>query len=230
MSIDLRAISSSPQTAEKTKIQFDFFSSIKRSPIRRKDRMFFTEQLALMLETGNNLHASLVALGKQIQNPAFAEVIASLERDVSEGKTFSTALTGFPEVFSSSYVNLIAASEEGGYMYKALQNLLQMEQQSEELRATVKSALTYPAFLILFSIAVIIFVLTVVFPKFEDLFSSIQDQLPITTVVLLWLSDLLITRWWLLLAGLTAFVGGVIFWQKTASGLHTIDDSDGATK
>ena len=185
--------------------------------------MLFTEQLALMLETGTTLQPSLIALSKQIQQPAFREIIISLESDISEGQTFSTALGKYPKVFSNTYINLIGASEEGGFMHKALENLLQMEERSDELRRTVKSALTYPVFLIVFSFAVVIFVLAVVFPKFGSLFSSIQDQLPATTIVLMWLSNLIIHNWWVLLAGFSIILSGFSYWLKTPSGRRFID-------
>ena len=80
-------------------------------------------------------------------------------------------------VFSSTYVNLISASETGGFMYEVLQQLLDMDKKRAELRSTIVSAATYPAFLIAFSLAVVVFVLVVVFPKFGAMFESIYDQL-----------------------------------------------------
>ena len=225
MAIDMKRISNPNSSKQSRELSFSFNldSAWTHSPIQAKDRIFFTEQLALMLETGNNLYASLVALAKQMKNPAFAKLIDSLQGDVSAGKTFAFALGKFPDVFSVSYVNLIAASEQGGFMHKALESLVRMEQQSDELRSTLKSALTYPSFLMVFSLSVVIFVLTVVFPKFEGMFSSIEDQLPATTAALMWMSHLMIDYWWLLLGGAVALVGALIAWRSTPSGGHTID-------
>jgi len=225
MAINIKTIADPNASKQKQELNFSFNlgSEWLQTPIQAKDRIFFTEQLSLMLETGNNLYTSLVALGKQMKNPEFAKLIISLQEDVSAGKTFAFALSKFPDVFSVSYVSLIGASEQGGFIHKALESLVQMEKQSDELRSTVNSALTYPSFLMVFSLSVVIFVLTVVFPKFEELFSSIEDQLPATTVALMWMSHLIVDYWWLLLGSTMVLAGGLISWRKSPSGGHTID-------
>ena len=153
-----------------------------RVQISASDRKFFTAQLALLLETGTSMQLSLQALKKQLVNPAMARMVDQLLEDIEDGRQFSAALARHPDVFSSTYTNLIAASEDGGFMHEVLEQLLEMDEKREKLRQTVSSALSYPIFLLFFAFAVVIFVLVVVFPKFADLFSQIQDQLPVTTV------------------------------------------------
>ena len=99
-----------------------------------------------------------------------------------------------------------------------------MEEKREELQATLVAAFSYPAFLIVFSVAVVIFILGFVFPKFAVLFSSIRDQLPPTTLMLMWISDLLQERSWLVAGGgLTAAVAGVA-WVGSPAGAQAIHD------
>ena len=160
-----------------------------------KDRMFFTEQLSLLLETGTPLHVALQALGKQVQNPAMGTVIDGLGEKISEGKPLSYALSEYPELFPTTYTNLVAAAEEGGFLDRVLLELMRMDEKRDELRRTVVSALSYPAFLVAFSIFVVIFVLVVVFPKFADMFASIADQLPMTTLILMKASETMIRHW-----------------------------------
>lgn len=164
-----------------------------------RDRMAFTEQLALLLETGMPLHQALQALGQQAGNPGMRAIITDLIAEVESGQRFASALAKHPELFSSTYVNLVSASEGSGFMPKVLEQLLAEEQKRDELRKTIVSALTYPAFLMGFSLLVVVFVLVVVFPKFGDMFARIQDQLPPTTVALMALSDVLRDYWWQLL-------------------------------
>ncbi len=163
--------------------------------VSAKERLFFTERLALLLHGGVNLHAALQALKKQTDSAVMINIVESLSTQIAEGKPFSQALTQHPEAFSKTYVNLIAASENGGFMPEVLEELLEMEEKREKLRATLFSALSYPVFLMLFSVAVVIFVLVVVFPKFAMMFESIRDQLPATTVTLMWMSDTLKNHW-----------------------------------
>ena len=188
-----------------------------------KERMFFTEQLGLLLETGTNLHAALEALKSQSPKGALKDLLGSLLKNISEGKSFSHALGQHPDVFSESYINLMAASESGGFMHEVLNQLLEMEEKREQLRSTLTSAFSYPVFLLAFSISVVIFVLMVVFPKFGPLFVSIADQLPVTTKALMAMSDG-IRSYWVYLLGASAALGvGAWRWAGTAAGRQVID-------
>jgi len=191
--------------------------------VANKDRMFFIEQLAMMLETGTDLHTSLNVLAKQTKNAALKSVISTLSDAISEGKTFSSALAEHPEVFSNTYVSLIAASESGGYIRRILEHLVQMEKQRETLTSTVLSAISYPAFLLLFSFGMVVFILAVVFPKFGDLFTSIQDQLPATTVFLMATSKLITAYWWVLLPGITGLIVLLMAWLRSVKGRQFAD-------
>ena len=189
-----------------------------------KDRKIFTEQLALLLETGNPLVESLSALTEQIANPAMIRIVGDLVEQVKGGRPFSSALASHPQLFSGTYVALIEASEEGGYMGKALRHPLEMEEKREELQSTLVSAFSYPVFLILFSVAVVVFILVFVFPKFAEMFSSIRDRLPPTTLVLMWLSELLREKSWLLIGAgaVVAVVGGT--WVSRPAGIQWLHD------
>jgi type II secretory pathway component PulF len=185
--------------------------------------MIFTEQLSLLLETGTPLHSSLAALQKQTGNPAMAGVIGGLTECIAEGKTFSAALSQYPEVFPSTYVHLVAAAENGGFLHKVLLELFTMDQRRENLRSTLSSALSYPIFLIFFSIAVVIFVLVVVFPKFADMFARIADELPATTRVLMSTSHFLVNHWLAVSVGTVLALACSYWWSRTGPGVWAID-------
>ena len=173
------------------------FSAKNISP---KDRIFLFQQIQLLLQTGTPLYAGLGALQKQIEKPAVKDLLSELIVTLDEGKSFSYALSKFPNVFTSTQVNLISASEEGGFMGDVLQQILDMEERREKLRSTLIAAISYPCFLALFSLAVVIFILTVVFPKFSVLFAKIHDTLPITTKSLMWMSGALTDHWMIIMA------------------------------
>ena len=197
--------------------------SLFRAKVSASDRRFFTEQLSLMLETGANLHQALVLLQQQDQLPAMASVIDELVEGVAGGRSFSAALADHPEVFSTTYINLVAASEGGGFIHEVLAELLRMDEQAEELNNTVRSALSYPAFLSLFSLGVIVFVLMVVFPKFSVMFAKIHDQLPMTTIVLMHASDFLRDYWMQMIAAIAAITILTLQWARKPTGRETID-------
>lgn len=187
------------------------------------DRMFFTEQLSLLLETGSGLVKALYILSEQAENPEMSRLIDLVIEDVNNGKPLSQALSRHPDLFSSTYTNLVAVSENGGFMPQVLAELLEMDEKREKLSATLRSALSYPVFLLCFSFAVVIFVLVVVFPKFSTMFASIADELPASTKILMAFSEQLSNYWVIYVA---ATVGGIfIIWQwlRSANGRATID-------
>jgi type II secretory pathway component PulF len=199
------------------------FGFLTRDRVPERERLFFTEQLALLLETGANLYQALLALRQQATHAAMANVIDALIADVADGKPLSAALAKHPATFSAHYVNLVAASETGGFMHKVLYELKAMEAKRAELRSTLTSALAYPAFLMVFSVAVVIFVLVVVFPKFGDLFASIHDQLPVTTRALMKVSRVLIDYWVYVVLGIAGAATLVGRWITSSQGRASID-------
>jgi type II secretory pathway component PulF len=186
-------------------------------------RMVFTERLSLLLQTGVSLLEALRVMRQQTEEPLLASIIESLADIISEGKSFSTALARHPEMFSTTYVSLVSAAEEGGFLAQVLDQLLRMDEKNSQLRSSMVAALSYPAFLIVFSMAVVVFVLVVIFPKFEVLFASIHDQLPVTTIFLMALSAFLRHYWPLVLVGIgvVAWLGAA--WLKSDVGRLTLD-------
>lgn len=191
--------------------------------IGTKDRMFFLEQLTLLLETGANLHGALCSLRKECAHPELSRVLDALIDDIATGRSFSAALARHPEAFSPTYVNLIAASENGGFMPEVLNQLLQMEEKREKLRGTVFAAAAYPAFLSVFSVGVVIFVLVVVFPKFGAMFASIQDELPASTKLLMACSEFLRAYWIQCLAAVALGIVALRRWGQSAAGGEVLD-------
>ncbi len=174
-----------------------------------KERVLFTERLALLLETGVPLHAALQSLHQQSEQPALRALIAAISDDILAGERFSGALARH-KLFPVTYVNLVAASETGGFLPEVLVQLVEMDEKEERLRSTLVSALSYPLFLMAFSLLVVLFILVFVFPKFAAMFDTIRDQLPLTTRVLLVVSDVL-TRHGILVGSAAALLAGAVF-------------------
>lgn len=195
----------------------------RRQRVTPADRLFLAEQLALMLENGMSLHAALSGLARQTEKASLRELIDALAQQIEAGQSFAYATSQHPEVFDTTWVSLIAASETGGFMHDVLIQLTRMEQQQTELRNHLKSAMSYPGFLVFFSIAVVIFVLAVVFPKFGTMFVKIQDQLPATTLALMWASNVLIEYWIYLLGGLALVIWTISRWLGSGDGRELVD-------
>lgn len=197
--------------------------SFRTKKVGSKERMFFTERVSLLLETGVPLHAALEALKRQVQNTELTPIIDDVMDDIAGGRAFSEALAKHPTVFSSTYVNLVAAGEKGGFLAEVLRQILSMDEKQEKLRAVLSSALSYPVFLIFFSLAVVLFILTVVFPKFSEFFHAIRDQLPVTTIFLMAVSDILRQYWIVVIGGLAAGALALARWVKRPETRRWVD-------
>lgn len=189
-----------------------------------RERMAFTEQLALLLDTGVSIHEGLRVMRSQTSDARLADILQALFDDVTEGKPLSLALSRHPQMFSQTYVSLVAAAEEGGFLQQVLQQLLEIDDKNSRLQTVLASALSYPAFLIVFSIAVMAFVLVTIVPRFQDLFESIRDQLPASTLVLLALSEFLRNHWMATLAAMAGAGTGLFTWARTPAGEAIVDD------
>jgi len=223
MAIELNAGRAKPEKTIKADAITNALGGLLQKKPDVQDRIFFTEQLALMLEAGMALHEALKAFCTLDIKPEVKTIIESLMNDVEEGRTFSAALSRHTEFFSSAYINLVAAAENGGFLDRVLIELKEMDEKREKLKATVVSAMVYPAFLVLFSLGVVVFVLVFVFPKFAELFARISDQLPGSTKVLMAASHALINYWWLFIAGILLLVIAGHYWLRTPHGIETVD-------
>ncbi len=188
-----------------------------------RDRLFFSEQFSLLLETGSSILPALKALEQQASNPAMKVLLNQLADDITHGKPLSRAMAQHPKFFSTTYVNLVAAAENGGFLNTVLAHLAELDEHREQLRQKIQAAAFYPAFLAIFCVAVMIFVLVAVFPKFASMFESIRDQLPWTTNILMNTSDALRHHWpWITLV--TALLAIMLYaWLSSTRGRLQLD-------
>ena len=188
-----------------------------------RERMLFTERLALLLETGVSLHAGLKSLREQTDEPRLERIIGALCDEILEGSPLSAALRQHPKMFPATYVNLVTAAENGGFLPQVLQQLIDMDEKAERLRSTLFAALSYPAFLVFFSFATVIFVLVGVYPKFTEMSERIRADLPMSTLVLMAVSNTLRHHWPWILGGCAVLLAGAVSWLQQPAARGAID-------
>lgn len=159
--------------------------SFGSSKVTRADINFFTKQIALLLNAGLSLDVALRVMRRQASKPAFKDFTGTIERDLKEGKSFSQALAGHPNFFSSMYVNMVRAGEEGGILPAMLVRTAEYRSSFEELRQFIVSASIYPIILIMVGLAVLTILITLILPKFEILFEGMGRGLPIHVRILM---------------------------------------------
>jgi type II secretory pathway component PulF len=120
-------------------------------------------------------------------------------------------------------VSLVGAAEAGGFLSQVLSQLVDMEDQQERLRSALLGALVYPGFLAFLSVTVVAYVLVGVFPKFAEMFASIRDELPASTIALMALSDALRQHWAVIIVAAGAAGTAVARWLRTPAGGALLD-------
>jgi len=191
--------------------------------IKRDDVIFFSTQLAVMVETGVPLADALSSIIEQTVNPAFKAVLVDVYEQVKAGTSFSDALEKYPKLFGDLFVALMRASEASGTMGPMLQRASQYLQQERETRKQVKGAMTYPVCMLSFCVMVVIGLLTFVMPRFEKIYSGKGAVLPAPTRILMGFSGAIVSYWPFIIVGLAGLVAGMWWYFRTPTGRIRLD-------
>ncbi len=191
--------------------------------VSQKDLQVFTRQFAVLVSAGVPIVQSLEAMSRGGRSLAMINTLKSVTADVEKGRRLADALAGQPNVFDRLYVNLVRSGEEAGSLEAVLDRLAVYIEKSVKLRGKVKSALIYPAMIVVVAIAVVSFILVFVVPKLAEMFLQSGGELPALTVAVIGASNLIQKFWYLILA---MFVGGPIIlkmYHDTPAGKKVLD-------
>ncbi|QDT94568.1 type II secretion system F family protein [Gimesia algae] len=201
----------------------DTTSIARKKRVPRKEIIYFTNQMAIMVDAGVPVAIALEGIAKQIENPVLAEILAHIQKSVESGSDFSAALADFPRQFDRTYVNLIKASEASGTMPQMLNRIAAQAEEEQETIQQVKGALMYPAIMLVMCVGICIFLLTYVFPKLMPMFASRGAAIPAPTKIMIMVSTTITSYWYLVLLFLAAFVGAFCYVRKQAWGKSAFD-------
>jgi type II secretory pathway component PulF len=197
--------------------------SQKRKP-KLQELATFTTQLANLLNSGMPLTTALTSMTHLQTKGIPAEVSRELKQEVTEGRSLSDAMTRQPRIFSDLYINMVRAGEQSGSLVDVLRRMATHFQRFAEVQATFKSAMIYPAMVICVGILLVMFFMTVMMPKFIEIFNGFNIQLPLPTRMLIGLSGMFTSYWWLM--GLSVIAAIILFkrFQSSAAGARKMDE------
>jgi type IV pilus assembly protein PilC len=198
-------------------------SRSRGSRMSRKDLIHISTQLAIMIETGVTLSEALECIATQSEKPNVKKIMQDLCQEVQAGVDFSSAMQRHSRAFPRLFVALIAASEKTGMMSKLLQRANNYLRDEHETIRRVRGALTYPAIMMGFALTTTTFLLAFVLPRFTAIYASKKAALPVPTVILMAISNVIVTQWPLLLAGLSTLVIGTFFLLRNPRGARAFD-------
>ena len=163
--------------------------------IKAKDLAIMTRQCAAMLKAGVPLVQALGMLCRSMHAKTLVQVIQKVLNDVEAGLAFHDALARHPRHFSSLYVHMVQAGEAAGILDAMMERLSVTLEKNEALRSKIRSALMYPTAVILVALGILVLILVLVVPIFEDVFQSFGAELPWSTRMVVGLSELLVQTW-----------------------------------
>jgi type IV pilus assembly protein PilC len=198
-------------------------TAMSQRKVKRDDVIAFCQQLAVMLETGVPLSESLDALGKQTKQKEFKIVVEGIYREVQGGDPLSVALSRRRRVFPRIVVSLVRASELSGTMPLMLERVATYLSSERKTIREVKGAMTYPMIMGFTAVVVTSLIVTLILPRFANIYEMRSASLPWPTKALLTVSDLLLSNWMYWIPALVSMIVAAVIWYKTPSGRSTVD-------
>jgi type IV pilus assembly protein PilC len=179
--------------------------------IKPKDIAIFTRQLATMMKAGVPLLQSFDIVGRGNANASVTKLLNDVRLDVETGTSLSSAFRKYPMYFDNLYCNLVEAGEAAGILEALLDRLAVYMEKTEAIKSKIKSALMYPASVIVVAFVVVAVIMIFVIPAFKQVFSSFGADLPAPTLFVIAMSEFFVKWWWLIFGGIG--FGGYFFMQ-----------------
>ena len=168
---------------------------------RRRDVLFFTQEIATLLTAGIPLDRALSITSELTEREEFRASVNDVLRALRGGRSFGDALAARPDYFSDIYVNMVRAGEASGSLAPIFERLSEYERTRDELRGYIISAMVYPALLSVVGMSSITLLLYFVVPRFASVFAESHMKIPLPTQILLQTSEIVKTYGlWVLLA------------------------------
>ncbi|MCA9296309.1 MAG: type II secretion system F family protein, partial [Phycisphaerales bacterium] len=220
ISIDANAMRSSAVSVSDAKAIRKLEAS-KR--VRREDVIAFCQQLGVMLETGVSIVEAMDAFSQQMPQREFRAVLASVNEDIHAGESLSSSLMKWPRVFPNLMISLTKASEASGTMSTMLGRVGEYLAKERKTARQIRGALGYPLFMISAGIVMTIFLMIFVLPRFAAIYEQNAATLPLPTLILLGVSD--VVRGYYLYYGPILLGAGtfLFFWAKGTRGRYALD-------
>ncbi len=158
---------------------------------KRKDVLFFTQEMSTLLNAGIPLDRALSIAGELTTRAEFRSIILDVTRLIKGGKTLADSLAVHPAHFPDLYTNMVRAGEASGSLAQIFERLAEFERTRDELRGFIIGSMIYPALLSLVGLGSIVVLLNFVVPRFAQIFSDPRMTIPTPTLLMLKASELL---------------------------------------
>jgi general secretion pathway protein F len=181
---------------------------------RRRDVLFFTQELSTLLNSGVPLDRALTITGELSEHPSFRFIVLDVLRVLKGGKGLADSLATHPEYFSDLYVNMVRAGEASGALAAIFERLTEFERSRDDLRNYIVTSMVYPALLVTVGLVSVLLLLTFVVPRFSSIFEGSTMKIPLPTMIMLEASRIVKAYWWI---GAAALAAAAVAWRAYVS-------------
>lgn len=190
--------------------------------VKTQDKINFAKNLGSMITAGLAMSRALNVMERQTKNQELKKILIALQKSVSEGKSLSQSMVSFPKVFSPLFVSMVSAGEQSGNLANSLRILGDQMDKNYALQRRVRGAMMYPSIILIVMVLIAILMLTFIVPTLMKTFTELNVDLPASTKLVLFVSNMFINHGLLVFIGMILVVVGFIFWSKKPSGKQVI--------
>lgn len=187
------------------------------------DLTVFSRQLANLVAGGLPLMRTFAALTEHTENLQMKTALTRMQQEVQGGKSLWEALAMHPRIFPPLYVSMVKAGEASGQLSSVLEWLAQYLEKEQSRKMQIRSALAYPTLLVTVGTLAVFALITLVVPRFVNIFEEFEQALPMPTVILLNISGFVSHWWWLVIGLVVGVITGVRQYSKTPNGRLKLD-------
>ena len=205
---------------DKMKKKKSFFGT----KVKTEDIAIMTRQFATLQAAHLPLDETLKALTNQVESELLRNTLNNVKEQISEGKSLHEAMGNFPGVFDKLYVNMVKAGESSGTLGLVLQRVADFIEYRVKVRGQIQGAMMYPLVMIGAMGAITCFMFVAVVPKMQKIFISLKVKLPWYTELLISASEIMQTKWYLIIMFIAAAVWLVRRWYLSPNGRKTFDE------
>lgn len=172
--------------------------------VKAKEKIFFIQNLKTMIKAGMSITEGLQTIIKQTDNQKFKDILIDLSNGVEAGKSLSESMGKYPKVFTTIFINMIAAGEMSGNLENILEQLYVQIKKDYDLISKIKGAMSYPVVVLTAMVGMLLGMVFFVFPTFIEIFEEANAELPFVTKILIDITGFIIDN------GLITLIGAII--------------------
>ncbi|MFA5962303.1 MAG: type II secretion system F family protein [Parcubacteria group bacterium] len=188
-----------------------------------KDLVVFFRQLAILIEARVPIVTALTAISEQTSGNFLKIILSEAIKDIEDGVTLSDAFAKHMDVFSTLSINIIKAGEASGNLKKSVEYVADNIERNYELTSKVKSAMMYPAIVLVVFFVIGFLVITLIIPKLTVMIKDLNAEVPWYTNLLINIGDFMAVYWWAVLVIISGIVAGIVYYMSTVDGRREWD-------